>query len=292
MMAGLSDHTLIMNLMVGFSKDFSGFPSPLKNAGYRLERIEPDFVNSEGKAVNPDLVFSSNGSLKGLIFELKDSHIEDETLEKYQAITGTEIQMVVEDVHDISRLEAELAFAGSGKMEESFDHPEIGDMLNNIPGLVFQEDVVKLRNKFEEGELNDEFNELELPNTPPTQFYPFSPNDAEGLIAGKLCQEIMYEIANSYGDDEVKFEAKDLVSSSHNFWESISPEGKKELVSRAETIIENLMENGLDEHLEKIQGEKSFSVQSTKAFRNKANDVLAEFDSQQSLRDYGGEEDE
>lgn len=289
-MAGLSEHTLIMNLLVGFSKDFSGFPSPLKNAGYRLERIEPKFVNSEGTNVNPDLVFSSNGSLNGLIFEIKDSHLDEETIEKYQAITGTDIQTVVEDVHDITELEADLAFAGTEKMEESFDYPDLEDMLNDIPGLIFEGDAVRRRNKFDEEELNDEFNSLELSDTPPTQFYPFSPNDAEGVIAGKLCQEIMYEIANCYGDDEVEFDARDLVSSNHHFWDSISPEGQKALVTRAETIIEKLMENGLDEHLEKIQGKRRFSVQSTKAFRNKANEVLAEFDSQQSLRAYGGEE--
>lgn len=291
-MAELSEHTLIMNLMVGFSKDFSDFPSPLKNAGYRLERIEPDFVNSEGTNVNPDLVFSSNGSLKGLIFEIKDSHLDEDTIEKYQAITGTDIQTVVEDVHDITQLEAELAFAGTEKMEESFDYADLKDKLEDIPGLIFEEDAVRLRNEFNQSELNDEFNGVELTDTPPTQFYPFSPNDAEGVIAGKLCQEMMYEVANSYGDDEVEFDARDLVSSNHRFWDSISPEGQKALVSRAETIIEKLMEKGLDNHLEKIQGKRRFSVQSTKAFQNKANEVLEEFDSQQSLRAYGGEEGE
>jgi hypothetical protein len=60
-----------------------GMAFTLKDLGYKVEYLEPTFLNSEGKKVNPAILFTSNKLIHALITECKGGvSIEDEQLEK------------------------------------------------------------------------------------------------------------------------------------------------------------------------------------------------------------------
>jgi len=110
-MEGLSEHTVLVNGMIGLCTKTRGWPSTLKDLGYKVEYIEPTFINSEGKKVNPDILFTSNKLIHALITECKGGiSVEDEQLEKYSKITVDTVRNWV-SVYDASRLSLDLCFA-------------------------------------------------------------------------------------------------------------------------------------------------------------------------------------
>ena len=276
-----------MNILIGMSKDFKDYPSCFKDEGYTLEIIEPKFINSEAKTVNPDILLSSNGSLNAIVSEVKKGHISQEEVDKYNAITGENLRNEVEDVFDLERLTSEFIISGTTKTEESFDHLNLEE-----PGLIFGGGKVKLRNRFKDEKLNQKFkDDITIPDKPPTNFYPFSPNDKDAVIVSKISQSLMVIAANTYGEDELEFSTEDILEEAHPYWNRISGSGKKEIKSKTETIIEKLMDKGLDENMEKIKGEDTYFVNSSKAFQNKAQEVLSELSTQETLEKFTNEEE-
>lgn len=272
-------------MLIGMSKDFKDFPAYFKENGYTLEIIEPSFLNSEGTKVNPDIILSSNGNLNALVAEVKKGHIQQAEVDKYNAITGDNLRTEVQDVFDLDKLESEFFIAGTPKTEESFEHLKL-----NEPGIIFEETQTRTRNQFNEESLTEAFSEAEIPENPPTSFYPFSADDGDAIVASKICQSMMVLAANTYGEDELEFGTEDLLDESHPYWNSISRDGQKQLITRTENIIDKLMEKGLDEHMEKIKGEDRFFVNSSKAFQKKAQKVLSELSTQETLGKFFEEE--
>jgi len=287
MMNNLSDHTRVVNLLIGLSKEVPGCPSILSDTGYRLDVIEPKFTTSEGDQVNPDLLISSNSSLNVLVTECKGGHISEERIQKYERISAGDLHYEVEEIHDPSQIDHELMFSGTSKTEESFDYLTLPH-----PGIIFdfENNEIRKLNSFSDSELDEALDTLQMPEYPPTSFYPFSPDDDDAVIAAKICQEIISRGSNAQ-NGSFDFGARDLLDSIHPHWEKISRSEQSTLVSRVESIIGNLLEEGLDTHVDQLDDE-SYYVRSAQAFQRKAHEVMDEIGTQTTYHEFLDLEDE
>lgn len=279
-MAQLSDHTKLMNALIGFTLGVPGWPSFFKDAGYQLDRIEPKFLNSEEDQVNPDILLTSNGSLHALVTECKGGHLNEERLEKYDAITPENLRNEVENVHDVNRLSSENVYVGTEKTEQSFDYLEIPDA-----GLIFRNSEYNRRNDFEDEDLNNELGGGELPEYYPSQYYPFSPNDSRALIAEKVSQHLM-TAASQGGTDHDEFEAADIAKEIHEYWDQISLPGRRELTKKVENILEMLEARNVDDDMRQIEGSRSYYVRTSQAFQRKCQEVIDDLSTDEDLDDF------
>lgn len=279
-MAQLSDHTKLMNACIAFAKDVPEWPSPLHNAGYRLDRIEPDFLNSNEDKVNPDILLSSNRALHTLVTECKRGHISEERLEKYAAITPENLRSEVNHIHDVNRLSNENLYVGTEKTEESFDHLEIPDA-----GLIFTNGGYYKRNDFEDDDLNAELENGDVPSRYPTQYYPFSANDSRAVIAEKVAQHLMHGASQGEGIDD-EFEASEIAEEIHEYWDTISLSEKSDLTSKVEDILELFEERNIDEDMRQIEGSRSYYVRTSQAFQRKCQEVIQDLSTDEDLDEF------
>jgi len=278
--AQLSDHTKLMNVCIGFAKDVPEWPSPLHNAGYRLDTIEPNFLNSNENKVNPDLLLSSNRAIHTLVTECKRGHINEDRVEKYAAITPENLRSEVEEIHDVNQLSTENLFVGTEKTEQSFDYLEIPDA-----GLILTDGGYYKRNEFDDEELNNELDKGDIPGRYPTQYYPFSVNDSRAIIAEKVSQHLMHAASQGEGIDD-EFSAQEIAEEILEYWDTISLSEKSDLTNKVENILELLEERNIDDDMRQIEGSRSYYVRTSQAFQRKCQEIIQELSTDEDLDDF------
>ena len=55
----ISEHTKLMNCVIGLTKNDKYYPSTLREKGYNVDSIEPLFKNKDNEIINPDLLLTS-----------------------------------------------------------------------------------------------------------------------------------------------------------------------------------------------------------------------------------------
>lgn len=276
-MARLSDHTRLVNACIGFAKDVPEWPSPLHGAGYRLDTIEPNFLNSREDRVNPDLLFSSNRSVHTLVTECKRGHLSEERIEKYAEITPENLRNEVDHIHDINQLSNENLYVGTEKTEQSFDYLDFND-----GGLILADGVYYRRNEFEDEGLNSELEKEDLPDRYPTHYYPFSANDSRAIIGEKVSQHLMHVSSKGAGLQD-EFEPEEVASEIHKYWDAISFSAKSELTSKVEDILELFERRNVDEDMTQIEGSRRYYVRTSQAFQRKCQEVIQELSTDEDL---------
>ena len=258
-MARLSDHTRLVNACIGFAKDVPKWPSPLYQAGYRLDTIEPNFINSREEKVNPDLLFSSNRAIHTLVTECKRGHLSEDRIEKYRAITPENLRSEVDHIHDVNKLSNESLYVGTEKTEQSFDHLDFPDA-----GLILANSEYYRRNRLKDDELNSELEGDELPDRYPTHYYSFSANDSRAIIAEKVSQHLMHVASKGEGIDG-EFEPEEVASEIHEYWDAISLSAKSDLIGKIEDILELFAHRNVDEDMTQIEGSRTYYVRTSQA---------------------------
>ena len=281
-MARLSDHTRLVNACIGFAMDVPKWPSPLHQAGYRLDTIEPNFINSREDKVNPDILFSSNRAVHTLVTECKRGHLSEDRIEKYGAITPENLRSEVDHIHDVNKLSNESLYVGTEKTEQSFDYLDFPDA-----GVILANGEYYSRNGFDDAELNSKLEGGELPDRYPTHYYPFSANDSRAVIAEKVSQHLMHVASQGEGIDE-EFEPGEVASEIHEYWDAITLSAKSELSSKVEDVLELFERRNLDDDMRQIEGSRTYYVRTSQAFQRKCQEVIQELSTDEDLDDFLG----
>lgn len=284
-MDGLSEHTVLVNAMIGLCTKTHGWPSTLRDQGYKIEYIEPTFRNSEGKEVNPDILFTSNKLLHALTVECKGgSTFDTEQIEKYIKITPDNIQNWV-NIYDASRLTLDLNFAA---YEESSRNLLEKIKNYNLPLLIFSlnKSILKINN-FSNTKLDKAFSTPIKISYPPTDFYPFDDEDDTSLIALYVLRELAYLALHNIHNENVEFDLDEILKRIHPMWENIHESKKKKLRNKVKDILHSYKKEQLGDHLVKVKGEKTWQItRSMKAFGNKCNKIIEDFAAQKRIGDF------
>ena len=279
-MKGLSDHTLLMNQMIGLCKKTYGWPSTLKELGYFVELIEPIFVNSESKKVNADLRLTSNKLVHTLVTECKGGvTVDDQQIEKYAKLT---VESIIRKtmVHDPRRLEFEVVFATNIKFRD-----ELLKRIGTFPLIIFSETELTKENKFQNKELENAFSSpIAISTKPPTHFYPFNDQDDRALIALYVFQKLVV-LSLGTREDSNEIDIDTILSKIQPFWKDIDETKKKALRGKVNDILfEYQKREELKEYLEKVKGKSSWRItKSLDAFRKGCQKIIDNLEKQRKL---------
>ena len=264
--------------MIGLTTRTYGWPSTLKKLGFKVESIEPKFLNSEGKEVNPDILFTSNKLLHALITECKGGKSLDryakEQIKEYTKITSDSVRHKV-GVYDPKRLRIDICFAINESNRGIIK--EINE-INTFPVIIFSDSKISKENHFNHKKLEDEFSsDIPIHSKPPTYFYPFSDQDDASIIAIHIFQELMrLALANKY-KPELDIEIDDLLENIHPLWKNIAERKKKEIRNKTNSIILEYKRKQLGDYLKKIKGKPAWNItKSLQAFGNECNKIIEE----------------
>lgn len=255
--ASISNHTILVNAMIGLSKKTTGWPSTLKDMGYNVEYIEPTFLNADGQKVNPDILFTSNKQMHALVIECKGGKtIEDEQINKYARINKNSLIDRV-SVKEPTKLTHDVSIVGL----EQFSEPILLKVNGSFPVIIFTfEKQIEKHNSFSHKKLNDAFSHPINIGYPPTEFYPFDDEDDESWISMYVLQELFsLSLGNSHSDN-LDFTEEQLLRQIHPMWSQIHESKKKKLKAKVNTILNSYHQKGLSKQLQSIRGKNRWQI--------------------------------
>ena len=252
-MNNISDHTLQMNLWISLCQVDPRFPGDLRQAGYIVDIIDPDFIN-EGDHVNPDVILTSSARNHSAVIDCKSWFIKDEQNESYERLVEDPSVLTSQGiVRGVSPepFSMDFGYSSLNDLTENEHLPE-----NDFAVVQFQMedsvtvDIVDDRD-FSEDTLSECFPiEFSEEDRAPTDYYPFDPGikgDEEQMVVSILQETVHLSLAQeSFTSDEILDEA-------HPFWVDWDDNKRQEARTRVETIINEYSKRGLEEHIEKVQ---------------------------------------
>jgi len=289
-MEGISEHTLLINKMIGLTKKLEDWPSTLNELGFRLDLIEPTFnvADEDDSAIRPDLFLSSNKLTHSLIVECKsgktlDNHSKKQ-LRKYSMVEPKDVLQWAK-IYDPKKLTVEVCFAinHSNKILVK----AINDK-HSFPILVFSDKKIHKENDFSNIPLNKAFSsEIHLADYPPISFYPFSDDREDSLISLYVFRELVGLALKQNYQEEIEIKIDDLLNSIHPCWDSIHDKKKTEIAKRVKEVLKEYMP-ALKDHLSIIgDGRKvSLKIMSIQAFSRKCNEIIKELATQRKIDQY------
>ncbi len=282
-MKGISEHTLLMNQIIGLCTNTYGWPSTLKDLGYFVDWVEPTFLNSEGKKVNPDLLLSSNKLLHSLVVECKGgTSLDDDQLDRLIKVTVDSIRNMV-NIYTAKGLRHDLTFVTDSNSKDAIIS-KIYDK-SPYPVLFFSKENLSKRGTFELKELEEVFkNPVELEGVPPTGFIPFNTNDDISVIAPYVFQYLLEMALKNPMEDSLEIDIDKLLNNIFPFWKNTEESKKKEFRGKINNILFEYKSENLMNYLDRIKGKPTWHItQSLQAFAKEANKIIDDLDKQKKL---------
>ena len=195
-------HTRLMNKFIGLCAGAVGWPSPLGTIGYEVQLIEGVIILDSARRVVPDLIACSQTLDHAIVAECKSGSSLDIAQDKrYKEVTAANIASVV-TVDNEDHLTHIVAYVvDSDKYSQLYGN-------TSFPFIVFGDDCVEGRGNFKLEKLNIALQKVEFHGTrlEPTKYYPFSHDDATGVIVSYAINAVMQCIKK---DPKFKFDPSD-----------------------------------------------------------------------------------
>jgi len=288
-MRGLSEHTMLMNAMIGLCVPTHDWPHPLKDLGFSVDSIEPVLATKDGKKVNPDLILTSNRLTHALVVECKGGYEidkyrkkeSDDQARRYSKISNNLLAHRV-SIYDPRRLTHDVTYVTNDEIAEFIK--EYG-----YPILVFERDKLYKINSFNKEVLNSKFSsEISIKGPPPTHFFPFNDNDDPSLIALYVFQKLV-KFALKTRDDSLEFDENMILKSIFGaYWKNIHETKKKKLRKKVRGILNEYSKNKeLKGYLEKVKDRKNWRVtKSLEAFRKGCQKIIETLEKQRKINEF------
>ncbi len=280
-MVELSNHTLLINQVIGLCHRVYGWPSTLKDLGYALDYIEPVFLNSEGKNIYPDLSITSNKLIHTIVVDCKSNTLKDEQLRNYSKLTVDGLKKKT-SVYDPNQLTFDFCIVTNSKK-----HNALLQKINSIkkwPILFFHEDKIIKKNNFEKEDLDNAFaRPITITGNPPTHYYPFSDNDDLATISLYVFQQL---VVNALNKKNIPIDPDKLLAEIHPCWKNIHESKKKSLRQKVAGVLDQYSKKALNKYLEKVKGTSTWRItKPLDAFAKECNQIIENLNKQTTLRD-------
>lgn len=279
-MRELSEHTILMNIILGLVSKHKNFPHTLAEKGYQLESICPSFLNKEGKEINPDIILKSHEESNLFLGDCKTGTLQKEQSLAYQELSSTELreQQIVslpgEFTIDISYICLEKNLEKIKEKVESWG-------LSSVILCKLNKGVLKIEGNstFKSQILNEIFKEgINIPQDSPLIYYSFSPEDPEEYILLYVLPSIL---ALSLKAKKDSFTLEELLRETHNLYDYLDEKEKKKLRAKVSKLLSVLERNDLKEFLNKVQNQQNTWEILTKrilSFRRKCQNLIQDYE--------------
>jgi len=248
-MVGLSDHTKLMNIVIGLCYNTPHWPNPFIQKNYKITKIEANISEA-----NPDIIISNAQKNHSIFIECKSSHnVNEKQIIRYSkvqenpstVIQSGKIKIIHKDQYSIDTTYCSFEDLSSNDLVCKYNmlclHVErIDDSKINSIYLV--------RGNFSKNGLNAIF-PIDTSNSKPPYFlYPFSENDKE-----LFTKEILNQL-QKFGFANKKFTVSELLAQTHSLWKFI--DDKKKFEGTARSILLDLQKKGLQKYLKRDKNGK------------------------------------
>lgn len=253
-----SEHTRLVNKVIGLCKNDIKWPNVLHDLGYDVQLIEKTIPlqRSPPETITPDVVAVSNRLLHALVIDCKSgTNIKSDQDRRYESLECDDLTHHV-SVHDSNQLTHVVCYVDGESNHESLESH------TRLPFITFGLEEVRGRRDFGRQEVNDELHEGVSLNgmDEPTGYYPFSPDD-EGptVIQHVLPGLLVYLVQRGRGSRPTTIDAdmaEAILKYIHPFHEEMSTRHRRALTNMIKHVIE-LCKNHNDEfkqQLAKIEG--------------------------------------
>jgi len=284
-MEGLSEHTLLINKVIGLTRKISHWPSILRDLGYNVDLIGATYLNKDGRETTPDLTLTSNRQLHILLVECKGGKtVNEDQLERYTKLTEESIRDKV-SVYDPRRITFDICYITTDKHYEY-----VLFQINKIyafPLLIFSKTSISKRNNFQNAVLNREFSrDIKINGKTPISFYPFDENDDPALIAVYVFREIVAQ-ALRHSTDDYEIDLEEILSTVHPLWKYFSHNKKTALLRKVNSILLDYQRKELKNHIRKVKRTRKWrATKSLQALANVCQKLIDELEQQKKLFDY------
>jgi hypothetical protein len=298
-MRNVSEHTLQLNFWISLCQVDPQFPGDLREAGYVVDIIDPDFVHN-GEPVNPDIILTSSTRNHSVVIDCKSWMLKEHQNARYEALVAAP---------DILASQGIVTGVSPESFEIDFGYSSFNDLTENdyLPNNDFV--VIHFNDEsylvvdtvsdygFDENALSACFPiQLNEGDRIPTDYYPFDPGipeDEEQMIISVLQETVHLSLAQE------SFTADNILEGSHPFWVDWDDEKRQEARTRVETVIGQYSQRGLSKHIEKVQRsdppEWRVVSKSLQALQRKAEEFIEEARAaleQKRLGEFGEENDQ
>jgi hypothetical protein len=236
-MSRLSEHTLLMNVIICLTRKNKDLPSSLYNLGYQLEFIGPRFTTRMGEPVNPDISIKGHSERTLFLVDCKSGGLKHKQAQIYAKLTPEDVISAGVSGLDSKGLIVDVAFAGGNKAEPKLLEAEaLGNY--GLPILILDNLLLQKRgdNEFKNQNLEGLFSQgVTFRGKLPTGFYPFSPDDSRSHILAEIAP-VLYEMHRR----DCEFSEDDLLEKAHPYYECFDDQEKRQLKSRIGSILSSI----------------------------------------------------
>lgn len=275
-MEELSNHTKLMNIVMGLALKIPKWPHPLRDLGYTIDVVEANMPEA-----NPDIILTTKKYNHSIVADCKSNTVDEGQIKKYASIQS-DPQILIRrgfvTIPVIKHYSADPTFISFNDLSMI---PLVID--NNICSLhVVEKDgnIQKIEFKFGKFQLND-LNAIFPINVagakPPYNLYPFDVQDRETFTLYLLRELLTYVLK------QTSFTVEELLSSVHPYWSIIHGHKQKEFKTIADRILSELGKSELRDYLQKENIRWNMSVKrdakSIQAFQKRCNEAIGTIES-------------
>lgn len=234
----ISEHTKLMNCIIGLTKNDDKYPSILREHKYILDLIEPFFKNKDNENINPDLLLTSRKHNHCIFVECKGGNSFQEhdkkQKEKYDKVEKQDFIHIV-DNPESQKITFNFAFVLSENLSKYIDTAKFLD--KNHPVILHLNShfvLSKTHGTFCKKEINDLFNSgIYLDKKFPTNYYPFGCDDKEEHIIRSVLQTIIHFALKN----RAEFTIEEILSESHELWKRFDEPHKAKMRDKLKNIM-------------------------------------------------------
>lgn len=182
-----SEHTLLLNMLIGLCYRTKTWPYILADCGYKLQVIEQPMRTKSGDLIEPDVIVSSNRERHALVFECKGGkNVNTDQERKYMTLDTRTLGMWITVRPSLDRHTVSYAVTREGV-------PRISEH-TGLPLLVFGDSDIRVRGDLGSGCLNQILSSpVPLDNMKvPATHYPYGPNETAAAMAPHIYQGIAH----------------------------------------------------------------------------------------------------
>ncbi len=239
----ISEHTKLVNRVIGLCKDTAGWPSVLHNLGYEVQLIEWSIsLLKSSQKITPDVVAVSKSLLHAIVIDCKSgTNIDLNQDNRYKSLEAHDLTYHV-TVHDYNQLTHVVCYA-----DVAANHVHL-EQHTGLPFITFGPEEVCGKRNFGKSEVNDKLCKgVSLKNMlEPTGYYPFSPDDKDSAVIPHVLSGLLaYLVQRGRKSSPTTVDAdiaEAILKNIHPFHERMSSMHRKTLTKRIKRII-NLCKN-------------------------------------------------
>ncbi len=285
-MKPLSEHTYLINCIIGLTKRVKDWPSTLRDLGFKLEWISPLLITADGQTVRPDLLLDSNRLLHALTIECKGGrNVDGDQLRRLLDLDVDSILPRV-NVYNPRELHFETVYSCMGENASSV--VEQISAISDVPVLSFHRDQLKKDHAFEKEELESALSDpIPLPGPAPTSFYPFDEQDDNGIVALYILPEIIKQSIKRAGRDPEELRADELLAGVHPLWKAMDDRARSALEAKVASVLTEFSKRGQLQSVRRVRRGKSWRIVLTlQALREECQKLVDELTKQRQIEEF------